>query len=520
MEKRLILAAVLSVLVIIGYQFLLTKTSPQPAQKTLEKKEVKQMQKNTEGTLAPAASVNSVFKKVDRSGETDVVINTPLYTATLSTIGGGVKSWKLKKYKQEIKSDSKNIEMVSSAEKGLYPFQVFDSNGKPVIFNTSSENMELGVGDKKTLTLKGESKEGLKWEETLTFYGDNYEVDIDLGIKNAKETDYSGTISLNLFKSLKNAKKGRYVHLGPVSYSGKKVLREKTDKLILKSYKDVKWTGLEDKYFIFALIPSQDKEIKVGKTSNELVYSNLLYPVTLAPSGFKKIKLKAYAGPKEVDILEDFGVHLEDTLNFGIFSVIANPLLFVLKFLYRFVGNYGIAIIILTIIIKIIFYPLTFKSLQSMKHMQKMQPQIATLKEKYKDNKEKMNKELMELYKRSKVNPLGGCLPMALQIPVFIALYNVLLLSIELRHAPFFLWINDLSAKDPYYITPIIMGASMLIQQKMSPSAMDPQQAKMMLIMPVVFTFMFLNFPSGLVIYWLVNNILSIAQQYYIHKKV
>ena len=219
-----------------------------------------------------------------------------------------------------------------------------------------------------------------------------------------------------------------------------------------------------------------------------------------------------------MDILTAQGVHLEDSIDLGWFSFMAKPFLMAMNFLHAYIPNYGLVIILLTVIIKILFHPLTKKSLNSMKEMQKVQPQIVALRERYKDDKEKMNRELMELYKRYKINPVGGCLPMILQIPVFIALYNVLSASIELRHAPFALWIYDLSAKDPYYVTPILMGATMLIQQKMTPSTVDPTQAKVMLIMPVVFTFMFLNFPSGLVIYWLINNVLSIAQQYYIQK--
>ena len=196
------------------------------------------------------------------------------------------------------------------------------------------------------------------------------------------------------------------------------------------------------------------------------------------------------------------------------------PLLIVLKFIYNYVGNYGIAIIILTILIKIIFWPLGNKSYKSMKEMQKLQPKMQELREKYKDDKQKLSQETMALYKTHKVNPLGGCLPIVIQIPVFFGLYKVLLYAIELRHSPFFFWIQDLSAKDPYYITPIVMGATMFMQQKMTPTMGDPMQAKIMLFMPVVFTFLFLNFPSGLVIYWLFNNIISIGQQMYINKHV
>ncbi|HEC68475.1 MAG TPA: membrane protein insertase YidC, partial [Candidatus Desulfofervidus auxilii] len=218
----------------------------------------------------------------------------------------------------------------------------------------------------------------------------------------------------------------------------------------------------------------------------------------------------------------------DKAVDFGFFDIIAKPLLYILRWFYKYVHNYGIAIILLTVVIKVLFWPLTHTSYKSMQEMQKLQPHINRLREKYKDDKERLNKELMNIYKTYKVNPLGGCLPIILQIPVFFALYKALLYAIELRHANFItylpftdkIWLADLSAKDPYYITPILMGISMVIQQKMTPSAMGPGQSKFMLLMPVFFTFLFLNFPSGLVIYWLVNNLLSIVQQFYINRKM
>jgi YidC/Oxa1 family membrane protein insertase len=226
-----------------------------------------------------------------------------------------------------------------------------------------------------------------------------------------------------------------------------------------------------------------------------------------------------YLGPKDLDLLKSFGSDLDRALDFGWFDIIAKPVQYAMKFFYQYTGNYGIAIILLTIIIKILFWYPTHISYKSMKEMKKVQPEMAKLREKFKDDKEKLNKETMELYRRYKVNPMSGCLPIAIQIPIFFALYKVLLYSIEIRHAPFYWWIHDLSAMDPYYISPILMGGSMFIQQWMTPTTGDPTQAKIMLIMPVVFTFMFLSFPTGLVIYWLFNNLLSIGQQVYINKQ-
>jgi YidC/Oxa1 family membrane protein insertase len=242
--------------------------------------------------------------------------------------------------------------------------------------------------------------------------------------------------------------------------------------------------------------------------------------VSVAPGQAASVNYSIYYGPKDLDILKAQGNRLEEAIDYGWFAPIAKPLVYALKFLYKYTGNYGVAIIVITCILKLIFFPLTHKSYKSMKEMQKLQPKMAELKEKFKNDRDAMNKAVMELYKTHKVNPMGGCLPMVVQIPVFFGLYRALMYSIELRHAPFMLWITDLSAKDPYYVTPIIMGVTMFIQQKMTPSNMDPVQAKMMLALPVVFTFMFLNFPAGLVVYWLVNNVLTIAQQMYINKTV
>jgi YidC/Oxa1 family membrane protein insertase len=240
-------------------------------------------------------------------------------------------------------------------------------------------------------------------------------------------------------------------------------------------------------------------------------------------------------GPRELSLLKELGKQLDLAINFGFFDIIARPMLFALRFFNKYVKNYGISIIIITILIKILFWPLTHKSYKSMKEMQKLQPLMKKIREKYKHDKQQMNKEMMALYKTYKVNPMGGCLPMAIQIPVFIALYNLFGKSIELRHAPFMLWINDLSAPDrlfsfpfeiplmsPPYGIPVLtllMGATMYITQKMTPMTMgDPTQAKVMQFLPLFFTFIFINFPSGLVLYWLVNNILQIGQQYRIKK--
>jgi len=241
----------------------------------------------------------------------------------------------------------------------------------------------------------------------------------------------------------------------------------------------------------------------------------------VAPAG-AEARYTLYAGPKDYRRLKAFDVNLQENIDFGWFMfgswafvrLLAEPMFLLLTAIDNVVGNYGISIILLTLLIKTVFIPLTHKSYRSMKAMQAIQPQVKALQEKYKNNKEKLSKETMALYREHKINPLGGCLPMFVQIPFFIAFFNILYTSIELRHAPFLGWITDLSAKDPYYILPVIMGVSMFVQQRIQPTTMDPKQARLMMFLPVVFTFFFMGFPAGLVLYWLFNNLFTITQQY------
>jgi YidC/Oxa1 family membrane protein insertase len=309
---------------------------------------------------------------------------------------------------------------------------------------------------------------------------------------------------------------------------GSKLLREPGETLAKGKELSgpVSWAGFGYTYFLFALLPEGGGEQKIGV---QQAGSALVMNIS-SPDGGEKIRTTLFIGPKDLDVLKPLGKELERSIDFGYFALVAVPLLYVMHFSHGFTGSYGIDIILLTVLIKLLLAPLTHKSFVSMKQMQKLAPQMERIKEKFKGDKEKLNKEITELYRRNKVNPLGGCLPMLLQFPVFIGLYNALYTPIELRHAPF-LWIKDLSRPDwvllPFTVAgwdagipilTLLMGASMFVQQWMTPSAGDPNQRRMMLMMPVVFTLMFINFPSGLTIYWLVNNILSIAQQYLINR--
>jgi YidC/Oxa1 family membrane protein insertase len=295
----------------------------------------------------------------------------------------------------------------------------------------------------------------------------------------------------------------------------------------------VSWTGFVDNYFMTSVVPVTGNAVTVTLQGSEKQVRTLISEgiQAIGPNEAKSFAYTLYFGPKKLQILEEAGNELAKSVDFGWFDVLAKPMLWLLNFFYQYSGNYGIAIILLTVLIKLVFWPITQKGMNSMKNMQKLQPKIAKLRERYKGDPAQMNQEMMTLYKTYKVNPVGGCLPMLIQIPFFFALYQVLLASIELRHAPFMLWIHDLSAPDrlwigfdiPYLhglpILTLLMGASMYLQQKMTPTTADPMQARIMQFLPIVFTVMFINFASGLVLYWLINNLLSILQQYLINRK-
>jgi YidC/Oxa1 family membrane protein insertase len=277
-------------------------------------------------------------------------------------------------------------------------------------------------------------------------------------------------------------------------------------------------------YFVAAWIPESNARTQFYSETlpNQRYVLGVkdLVPTTVAPGQTGRVHARLYAGPKDQERLAQVAPGLELTIDYGWLTIIAAPLFWLLSLIHQWVGNWGWSIIILTILIKLAFYPLSATSYKSMAQMKKLQPKLQTLKERYGDDRQKLNQAMMELYKTERINPLGGCLPIVIQIPVFIALYWVLLESVEMRQAPFILWIRDLSSPDPYFVLPIVMGLTMYAQQLLNPQPPDPVQRRIFLAMPVVFTTMFLFFPSGLVLYWVVNNVLSILQQWNINRVI
>ncbi|MBI5887951.1 MAG: membrane protein insertase YidC [Deltaproteobacteria bacterium] len=549
-NKNIIIAIVLSLAVMLIYPPLLKKFYPQSqapetsatAGKEAEVKPVAGPQANAAAAFSgKAAPATQPLKEVL------TVVETPFFKAIFTNIGGGIKKWELKKFRESQTPNARVVSINGATRqdatfttrfrpagakettelvfqlKGLGPLR----RSSPIegVKPPSGKDLNIAGNQSAELVFVANTKDGLRIEKKYVFSGSSYRVSSEVSIIGAKAV--SGSIETLLSASFDAGEDAAHYHTGPVIQTKDKLLRQDLSKEPLQTGGgEFKWLGLESKYFLEVFIPLKGVNPKTPAAVSWTTQGSgsggskaaLQTQIELRPNEKAVYAYDIFIGPKEYDLLLAQKNGLEEAIEFGWFSFMAKPLLVVLNFFERYLGNYGIAIVIITVIIKIIFYPLTKHSMKSMKEMQLLQPQMAALREKYKSDKQKMNKEVMDLYKRYKINPVSGCLPMILQIPVFIALYEVLYVAIELRHAPLFLWIADLSAKDPYYVTPVLMGITMFIQQKMTPTSMDPTQAKIMLIMPVIFTFMFLNFPAGLVVYWLINNVLSIAQQYNIHK--
>ena len=559
MDKKTILAVVLSLTVFLAYQMFFA--TPPPPKQAAPAQESKQVSKDTAAkplaTPATAATPKSAAEKED--APKDIKVETENYTAIFSTRGGALKSFQLKGYQKECtectddiypkiknfvtgqnqpaKAKSKDlIELVAVNEAMPYPLAItFPETAAEIaadsIYDADVIKLDMkNAKEKQRLVFSRIFNGKIKVEKIFTFNPDNYSIALDVKVSNLTDTPMTQIPHLNWYQYVDPKRvEDSYGHEGPVAYVSKSIKRKKVSDISTDTNlgPDVSWGGFENKYFMALIIPQDPSltSINMSKDSSNMVSLDIKRTKSIIPpdqSGLFSYAL--FIGPKDYTLLKKQGISLEEAIEFDSFipglKWLSIALLFFVKFLHQYFSNYGVAIIILTILIKIIFWPLGNISYRSMKEMQKLQPKINELKEKYKNDKSKIGQETMALYRSHKVNPMSGCLPILIQIPVFIGLYNTLLYAIELRHSPFFWWIQDLSAKDPYYITPIIMGATQFIQQKMTPTVGDPMQAKIMLLMPVVFTFIFLNFPAGLVIYWLLNNILSIGQQYYINRKL
>ncbi|MCE5195122.1 MAG: membrane protein insertase YidC [Nitrospiraceae bacterium] len=517
MEKRALIAVVLSLAVLIGYQFFVTPPKQQPIKEQKEQEAVKKEEKKEEPQkqkpILPA-------KQTAQSQGREITIDTELYSAVLSSTGGTIKKWELKKYK-----DKDGLGIMLQSGQSIVPALSIGSqdnfNFSNVNFRVSGTNMKLDNNSRTGSVIFEYTASGYSIKRTYTFYSDSYKFDLKDEVKGLPEYWITVGSDFGIHSNTDGS------HTGPVLLKEAERIELEAKKIKdPKSYKGkIKWIAQEDKYFFSSIVPlGQVEEAKswtvTPQVNDPKSQKQVETPVIALRTKADVNSFLIYAGPKEHDVLKKLNIGLEHIIDFGFFSIISRPLFWLLKIFYNIVGNYGWAIVLITIITRIPFIPLINKSQKSMKKMQEIQPKVQELREKYKNDPKRMQQEMMAIYKKHKVNPIGGCLPMLLQIPVFFALYSILSIAIELRHAPFIFWIVDLSVKDPYYVLPIIMGITMLIQQKMTPSSMDPMQAKIMMFMPIIFTVMFINFASGLVLYWLVNNILSIIQQFFVNKKL
>ncbi len=506
-DPRTLIAIALVFASILGWQAYLSKKYPptvQQVEKSLDTIPTKE--KTEESTPAPQATVAAATNKEDV-----VVFTSETFDFEISSRGMGLKNIKLNQFKDR----ANNIVVLASSSNEAYLNET-KINGETVYFNLEkvSETNFKGTARLAEMTIV----------KTLEVDPTRYTV------KSTLETSATpNTVESFLIEEVIKDKKSSFlmpsfdfesVFVFHGGQSDRKDIDVSESKIFDEDFKNVAIASIGKHYFTSAIIDKSDvaptfsakHDMEKGVAIGSLKY-------TQETGTVKKFESTIFIGPKEVKLLEQVDPRLSDTINFGIFAIIAKPILMLLKLLYAGVGNYGLAIIIVTLIIRMLLLPLNISSYRSMKKMQVIQPQLKALKERYKKDPRQLQMETMALMKREKVNPLGGCLPMLLQLPIFIALYNVLAQSIELYQAPFMFWIKDLSLKDPFYVLPVLMGITMYIQQKITPTTMDPAQAKAMQIMPVIFSLMMISLPSGLTLYIFVSTLFGIIQQYMIMKE-
>jgi YidC/Oxa1 family membrane protein insertase len=534
MDRRALLATILTLAVWLGFLEYNRRTAPPPP-KPAPKESLAPKTGAAEpgGGAAPSPSLAPPAPETSPGGpaitpppagpEERFVYENDLFRAEFTSRGGRLRSLQLKRYAQALKKDSPRVQLVDVlGDADDWELGLSLDAGREIDLERVPY---AGHQEPDSLTFRTSVAGGIGVTKKFRFRPDSYLFTLEVSLQNGTGAEAPLGVGV-LWRGHINGQKGNRFsgHAGPVVLSGTKVERENLKKLEGEKRLEgpILWTGYETKYFIAALAPDQPERarVRIWKPDEHSVATSLYFPPVAVPAGATTSQtIQIYGGPKVIDDLKAVGVGLEKAVDFGFFAVLAKPLLWILDFFQRFVGNYGVAIILLTMLIRLAFFPLATKQFRSMKEMQRLQPLLQELREKYKEDRERLNQETMQLFRTHKVNPLGGCLPIVVQIPVFFALYQVLLNSIALRQAPFALWLKDLSAPDPTYIAPIVMTGSMFLQQKMSPPAGDPAQQKIMMLMPLIFGVMFLNFPSGLVLYWLANNLLAIAQQWWINRR-
>jgi len=531
-QRNLLLAFALSMVVLLGWQQLFPQQ--EPAQNQAQTESAAPLEQKTATQTAgdtyaqPPTMPDAEALSTTQSNPSAVpVASEHVESGQVFTLGNDLinlkvndKGWIIKgtlvKYVESIEPGSANIDVLFMNDKG---HSVYANSG--VIGSKKPSTFTLVKQDAASLTIQARLDQDKIWKRTFSLKAGSYKIEILDEISNGQGLKmYRQVVERNPNKKLNTF----YEHMGPTALLNEKLVEPDYDDLAKEGAERVSsmggWTAIMNRYFIAALVSNPDQNYPYYFKSDGSSYQAGLIDDGKMEGNQAVFHTQLFIGPKSLPVLEATGSELDRSVDFGLLTPISKPMHTFLGWMYKYLGNYGFCIIILVLCIKLLFFYPTQKSYESMAGMRKLQPEMARIKDLYGDDRQRMSQEMMGLYKKHKVNPMGGCLPIIIQIPVFFALYKVLLMSIEMRQAPFIGWIHDMSVQDPYFVLPVLMGASMLIQQKLNPQPPDPMQAKVMQFLPFIFTVMFLFFPAGLVLYWVVNNTLSILQQRLVMKRL
>lgn len=491
---------------------------------------------STENQIATEALPGAMTSMETTAGI--IGVTTDLFTLEIDTRGGSILSLLLNEYPVSLEQKDVKFKLMKPtspdlflAQSGLIGLEKEEAPSHETQYQAKAQSYTMGDNNSLVVELLWQSPKGIKVTKRFTFTRGSYQVKVEHQVDNGTESIWSGREYRQLMRGLPGEKSADtqfvYTYTGGAIYSSaekyEKISFEEMESKALSLDVQNGWIAMLQHYFIGAWVPpaEQSDHFYTNVLSGPRYVLGAYTPqVSVAAGESYTFSTSFVAGPKLQDELEAIAPGLDLTVDYGWLTVLAKPIFWLMKEIHNLIGNWGWSIIVLTLIIKLLFYKLSETSYKSMANMRKMTPRIQALKDRYGDDKQRLNQAMMEMYKKEKINPLGGCLPILVQIPVFIALYWVLLESVELRQAPWIFWIKDLAIKDPFYVLPLIMGVSMFIQQKLNPTPPDPMQAKIMMTLPFVFTVFFAFFPSGLVLYWVTNNILSITQQWVITKRI
>ena len=504
--------------------------------------------KSTEQTNTPTATVPILTideKPADlyllsdettSAAEEKIHVTTDLLDIKIDTRGGTIEYVALKNYpvsKKDIEQKVVLLQKKNNDEFYLIQGGVLSKNSKvtpETIFTAENNSYFLGDKDSVSVPLYFDSEEGVRTTKVITFYKGQYVADVVYEIKNQTQQDWTGRAYAEIRRTKQKEKESRFIY----TYTGAVIStpEQRYEKINFDDIEDEDlkinsvngWAAMLQHYFLSALIPNSTDQRNTFYTrqanGNSYIVGMATTTKSISMGETETLSHRVYFGPKTQKDIEKIAEGLSLTVDYGIFWFIAKPLYWLLDYINTFTKNWGWSIVLVTVFLKLLFYKLSAAGYRSMANMRRVQPRLIAIKERHKDDRAQLNKAMMDIYKKEKINPLGGCFPILVQIPVFISLYWVLLESVELRQAEFILWIDDLSIADPFFVLPLLMGITMFLQQKLNPAPMDPIQAKVMAVLPVVFTVFFAFFPAGLVLYWVANNVLSIVQQWAITRSI